>query len=301
MAIGRVPGAALLSNLDRQGLDLSFTTSSQTLAYLDFANFRLGINTLSPSEALDVNGNILVTAGNVYTSANLTYDIGATNKYWRNLYAGNINSTNLAGTLSTAAQTNITSIGTLSSLTVSGNIIAQSSVVPASNIAGNIGYEDKWWSAVYANTISATNLNGTIITAIQPNITNLGNITVDSISVAGGITLSGNVNGSTITANTFIQNGSAVVDTITTITVTGDATGSGNISNIALTLANTGVVAGIYGSADDEVADRVPKITVDSKGRITSIANVALTQIGNVSFSDTTISTTSSITLNSAN
>ena len=105
----------------------------------------------------------------------------------------------------------------------------------------------------------------------------------------------------TITADAIIQNGYSVVDTSTTINVTGDATGSGNISNIALTLANTGVIAGIYGSADDEVADRVPKITVDSKGRITNIANVTLTQVGNVTFTDTTISTTSSLTLNSAN
>lgn len=105
----------------------------------------------------------------------------------------------------------------------------------------------------------------------------------------------------TITADAIIQNGYSVVDTSTTINVTGDATGSGNISNIALTLANTGVIAGIYGSADDEYADRIPKITVDSKGRITNIANVTLTQVGNVTFTNTTISTTSGITLNSAN
>ena len=301
MAIGRVPGAALLGNLDRQGLDLGFTTNSTTLLQLDFTNYRLGINTATPQQALDVTGNILVTTGNVYTSTDLTYDIGAVSTRWNNIYAGNVTSTNLTGTLTTAAQTNITSVGTLSSLTVSGNIIAQSSVVPTSNIAGNIGYANRWWSAVYANTINATNLNGTILTANQPNIANLGNISVYSISVGGNVVIGGNINGSTITANAFIQNGHAVVDTITTINVTGDATGAGNISNIALTLANTGVVAGIYGSADDEIADRVPKITVDSKGRITSISNVALTQIGNVSFSDTTISTTNSITLNSAN
>jgi hypothetical protein len=301
MAIGRVPGAALLGNLDRQGLDLGFTTNSTTLLQLDFTNYRLGINTAAPQQALDVTGNILVTTGNVYTSTDLTYDIGAVSARWKNIYTGNINSTNIAGTITTAAQTSITSIGTLSELTVSGNIIAQSSVVPTSNIAGNIGYTDKWWSAVYANTINASNINGTILTANQPNITNLSNITVDSISVGGNVVIGGNINGATITADAFIQNGHAVLDTITTINITGDVTGSGNVSNIALTLANTGVVAGVYGSADDEYADRIPKITVDSKGRITNIANVTLTQVGNVTFTDTTISTTSSLTLNSAN
>jgi hypothetical protein len=39
MAIGRVAGPMLLSELDRQGIDLNFTTNSNTLAYLDFSNF----------------------------------------------------------------------------------------------------------------------------------------------------------------------------------------------------------------------------------------------------------------------
>ena len=295
MAIGRVPGAALLGNLDRQGLDLGFTTNSTTLLQLDFTNYRLGINTATPQQALDVTGNVQVT-GNVVPSANLTYDIGTTSEWWNHIYASNVTSTNLTGTLTTAAQPVITSVGTLSSLTVSGNIIAQSSVVPTSNIAGNIGYADKWWSAVYANTINASNINGTILTAIQPNITNLGNINVDSISVGGNVIIGGNINGATITANTFIQNGHAVVDTITTINVTGDVTGSGNISNIALTLATSGAAAGLYGSALF-----IPQITVDSKGRITTAANISLTQVGNVLFNDTTISTMDSLTLNSAN
>ena len=295
MAIGRVPGAALLGNLDRQGLDLGFTTNSTTLLQLDFTNYRLGINTATPQQALDITGNVQV-AGNVVPSANLTYDIGTTSAWWNHIYADNVNSTNLTGTLTTAAQTNITSVGTLGSLTVSGNIIAQSSVVPTSNIAGNIGYADKWWSAVYANTINATNLNGTILTANQPNISNLGNINVYSISVGGNVVIGGNINGSTITANTFIQNGHAVVDAITSINVTGDATGSGNISNIALTLAASGVSAGLYGSGIF-----IPQITVDNKGRVTTAANISLTQVSNVLFNDTTISTTSGITLNSAN
>ena len=347
MAIGRVPGAALLGNLDRQGLNLGFTTNSDTLLQLDFSNFRLGINTATPQQALDVNGNVIVSNGHVYTSANLTYDIGNIDNQWRNVYANTITSTSLVGTLTTSLQPLITSVGTLGALTVSGNIIAQSSVVPTSNIAGNVGYADKWWSAVYANTINATDINGTLLTANQPNITNLanisvdsitiggsisitgnttganiiadritanvingvlytsnqpyisnlGNITVDSISTGGNVVIGGNINGATITANAFIQNGHSVLDTNTSFTVTGDVTGSGLYSNIALTLADTGVTAGIYGSADDEYADRIPKITVDSKGRITNISNVTLTQVGNVTFTDKTISTVGNLIL----
>jgi hypothetical protein len=51
-----------------------------------------------------------------------------------------------------------------------------------------------------------------------------------------------------------------------TITLSGDLTGSGTAS-ISTTLANSGVVSGSYGSSSS-----VPVITVDTKGRITSIA-----------------------------
>ena len=51
------------------------------------------------------------------------------------------------------------------------------------------------------------------------------------------------------------------------ITVSGDATGSGN-GSITLTLANSGVAAGTY-----------PKVTVDAKGRVTSGASLAASDI----------------------
>ena len=70
------------------------------------------------------------------------------------------------------------------------------------------------------------------------------------------------------------------------ITVSGDATGSGTTS-IALTLANTAVTPGTYGSTT-----LVPVVTVDSKGRITSVTTAAisgsLTFTGDVTGSGTT-------------
>jgi len=70
------------------------------------------------------------------------------------------------------------------------------------------------------------------------------------------------------------------------ITVSGDATGSGTTS-ITLTLANTAVTPGSYGSTT-----LVPVVTVDSKGRITSVTTAAisgsLTFTGDVTGSGTT-------------
>ena len=61
MAIGRVPGAALEASLDRQGIDLSFVTTGNSLVKLDFTNFRMGINKESPDHALDIVGNVQIS------------------------------------------------------------------------------------------------------------------------------------------------------------------------------------------------------------------------------------------------
>jgi hypothetical protein len=76
MAIGRISGPMLQSNLERQGLDLSVETD---LLYFDVTNNRIGIRTAMPSYALDVLGNgqignIVLDSGNIsplITNANL--------------------------------------------------------------------------------------------------------------------------------------------------------------------------------------------------------------------------------------
>lgn len=70
-------------------------------------------------------------------------------------------STNMTGTLQTAAQPNITSVGTLTSLALAGAISG-------------------------VTTLTATTLAGTLSTAAQPNITSVGTLT--SLTLAGAIT-----------------------------------------------------------------------------------------------------------------
>ena len=55
MAVGRISGPLLKSNLLRNGIDLAFETD---LLYLDVTNSRIGVNTSAPTTALDVNGTI---------------------------------------------------------------------------------------------------------------------------------------------------------------------------------------------------------------------------------------------------
>ena len=111
---------------------------------------------------------------NSSASGNLNARVNANLSYVPS--TGNLIATLLTGTLTTAAQTNITSVGTLTSLAVTGNIIA-------SNVYANVG------------TIGASLLTGTLTTAAQPNITSLGTLT--------SLTVSGNANAANIRATTY--------------------------------------------------------------------------------------------------
>ena len=77
----------------------------------------------------------------------------------------NIPTANLSGSLPSVIQSNITQVGALTSLTVTGSI----------NTA----------NVFAANTVSATRLSGSLTTAAQPNITSVGTLT--SLTVSGGI------------------------------------------------------------------------------------------------------------------
>jgi hypothetical protein len=65
MAIGRISGSVLKSNLTRNGVDLAFETN---LLYLDVTNSRVGIGTSEPTTTLHVNGTITTTALSGLTS-----------------------------------------------------------------------------------------------------------------------------------------------------------------------------------------------------------------------------------------
>ena len=68
MAVGRISGPLLKSNLVRNGIDLAFETD---LLYLDVNNQRIGIKTTSPQHELDVSGTSRVTNLTVTNTATL--------------------------------------------------------------------------------------------------------------------------------------------------------------------------------------------------------------------------------------
>ena len=112
--------------------------------------------------------------------------------------AGVVTATNYVGTINTPAQPNITSVGTLSSLNVSGNV----------SIAGTLTYED------------VTNVESVgVVTARTGVVT--PNVDVDDfISVGSNIHLG---NAGIITATSFIDDGTNLLTAINTKATTGKA------------------------------------------------------------------------------
>lgn len=131
-----------------------------------------------------------------------------------NVYAGNVSSTYLTGTLTTAAQTSITSVGTLSSLTTSGAITSGGKVIPSANVTLDIGSTVTYWNNLYAATHYGTagyftgsvtvsgGIYGTVSTASQTSITSVGTLT--SLAVSGAITVN---SGNNVTA--IVNSGTA--------------------------------------------------------------------------------------------
>jgi len=108
MAIGRISGSVLKSNLTRNGVDLAFETN---LLYLDVTNSRVGIGTSEPTTALQVAGTVTATSVTSTSAATL-----ATGSTVGNLTLANGSITDSSGAISFGDE-NLTTTGTL---TVSG-------------------------------------------------------------------------------------------------------------------------------------------------------------------------------------
>jgi hypothetical protein len=163
-----------------------------------------------------------------------------------NVTGGNLSGTNIAGTLTTAAQTNITSVGTLSSLAVTanvtgGNILTGGLISVTGNIlAGNIivigGFYD---TGDHLVTSTAANANivltptGTGITQNNGAFSASGNVTGGNILTGGLISSTGNAVHANVIINGTAALGSGVLIVSGNIqTSTSNATANiGNASN----------------------------------------------------------------------
>ena len=157
MAVGRISGPLLKSNLTRGGIDLAFETN---LLYLDVNNSRLGVKTSSPQYELDVNGTTKTT-NLVATTATLS-DISFAN----NTISTNSPYLNL-GTLDNVVYQNKLRID---SIDIEGNTIttnaSNANLELRANGTGSIVIED---ISINGSTISSAN-NLTLTPAAGSNV-----------------------------------------------------------------------------------------------------------------------------------
>jgi hypothetical protein len=103
-----------------------------------------------------------------------------------------------AGTVTTAAQPNITSVGTLTGLGVSGTVTAPAFTANTGVFTGNgSGLSAIAGANVTGTVSSATSATtaGTVTTAAQPNITSVGTLT--------SLTSSGNISGANVISSAY--------------------------------------------------------------------------------------------------
>ena len=151
-----------------------------------------------------MNGNIVVTDANVSnvtvglatfaTTANSVAGANVSGVVANATYATSAGTATTAATVTTAAQPNITSVGILSSASVTGNVNASQFVgngaplttITGANVSGTVANATY---ATSAGTATSATTSGTVTTAAQANITSVGTLT--SLSSTGNITTSG--------------------------------------------------------------------------------------------------------------
>ena len=157
-----------------------------------------------------------------------------------------VSASNLIGTLQTALQPRITRVGTLTELNSSGNIIAANIVANSQLTAadvvvnGNVRAGNAALTGAFtASSVSASSLTGTLQTASQTNITDVG--ILNSLTVNGPV----NISGSEIVSENMYVTGNLYVAGNTTIIDTKNIT----TGDLTITLANGAATAGATNGA----------------------------------------------------
>ena len=175
--------------------------------------------------------------------------------------------------------------------------------VPYSNDGYTLGTSSSIWKECYSNAYYlGTTAFGDIVThnasefltshqSLSNYVTLDGNQTISGTKTFSS-TITGSISGNAGTATQFSANKS--------VTLTGDVTGTASSKagwSVATTLANSGVTAGTYGPSEDVTGNNnttisVPQITVDAKGRITSVTNRTYTSVNTDTNTDTKVTQT---------
>ena len=323
MAIGRISGALLFSDLDRQSTDLAFTTNGKPLTYMDFTNFRFGVNTNSLVDTFTVTGtanvsgvakifgNLVAASGTASSSVNtgalvIVGGMGVSG----NLYAGNLIANNFNGNITNTGGSSIfgnigvTYAGAFGSVNTANAVVSGGYISALSNATITTGNATSW----YATTLNSTSAN---LTTAQATDFSTGNAVISGgyiSALTNAYIATGSITNFS-TGNAVVSGGyiSALTNAyITTASITNFSTGNAVVSggyisalsNATITTGNVGTwYAAILNSTGANITTaQVTNFStgnaVVSGGYISALANAVITtaNIGSVNFNDVTIS-----------
>jgi hypothetical protein len=247
----------------------------------------------------------LSMGGNITAGLSNTYTIGEVSAPFIDIYGFRFNGTFLTGTLQTAAQTNITSVGSLLSLDVVGNIASANITTGNIRATGTITTVGNIASA----NITTGNINASGTITAGGSLLTIGNITsanetTGNITITGNITTTANVTGNVTSANVTTGNIQAT-GTITaggTLLTTGNIT-SANLStgNITITgnITTTANVTGNITSANVVTGNINATGTITAGGTLLTTGNITSANVstGNITITGN-ITTTANVTGN---
>jgi hypothetical protein len=161
------------------------------------------ITSVGTLTSLGVNGTVTAVAFTANTGVFTGNGSGLTNIAGANV-TGQVGNALVSGTVYTAAQPNITSVGTLTSLGVNGTVTGVAFTANTGIFTGNGSGLTNIAGANVTGTVSAATTAGTVTTAAQPNITSVGTLT--SLGVSGALTTTQITAGANSTAGNITGN-----------------------------------------------------------------------------------------------
>ena len=244
---------------------------------------------IATSSGVNVTGTLNSTGnanvGNIGAALGVFTNIAGEGGNISNIQGGNINGTvatsTTAGTVTTNAQPNITSVGTLTLLDITGNVTTgnvSGTTGAFTNVSGNGSSLSSITGANVTGQVGNALVAGTVYTNAQPNITSVG--ILSALDVTGNITSGANI----------------VTDLIIGKTTSVSIEAAGTNQNIFLKPSGTGKVD-IWGKVLSNVAAPIASTDAATKQYVDDIAQGLHTHDSCNAATSTTLASSSSGTV----